>query len=317
MTEEVIEVGTVLDRTKVFIAHSIYQYIPHIDYHPMDVAALVYYAICLDIAVPTKVEERTEKFLFGEISRNYSKMPAREIFWGISYLLEKGHSLDELSGAIHHIFSFQNENGGIGFYEGDVSRIPGTGWLLSTILSEKHENGTMQKTLENKIQKAATFLVDEWVKDVSIGHALSYKGAYVLTSLLGCVDFDIKVKDLHETIKETVKILLDMQSKDGSWTFLLKQSDPRISSALSSPHITARVMLSMCRAYKKEKNGTITVLGEKFSEEILNAIKRGAQFLCETQSELGFWYAHDAGELAVINGQGALALQAALEVLPR
>ena len=237
MAEEIIEIGTVLDRTKVFIAHSIYQYIPHIDYHPMDVAALVYYAICLDIAVPIKVEERTEEFLFGEISRNYSKMPAREIFWGISYLLEKGHSLDELSGAIHHIFSFQNENGGIGFYEGDVSRIPGTGWLLSTILSEKHENGTMQETLEDKIQKAATFLVNEWVKDVSIGHALSYKGAYVLTSLLGCVDFDIEVKDLHETIKETVKILLDMQSGDGSWTFLLKQSDPRISSALSSPFL--------------------------------------------------------------------------------
>ncbi len=310
------EIATVLKRAKIFIAHSIYQYIPHIDYHPMDVAALVYYANSLDITVPPQVEEKTEKFLSGEIGNNYDKMPIREIFWGISYLLVKGYSLEQLSGPIKHVLSFQNENGGIGFYEGDVSRIPGTGWLLSTILSKKYENESIYKTHGDSILKAANFLVDEWTKDVSIGHALSYKGAYVLKSLLGCADLNIKARNLEDTIKHTVEILLDMQIENGSWTFLLKQSDSRISSALSAPHITSRVMLSLCGAYQRENNGATAILGKDLLDGILSAIEKGAKYLCETQFELGFWYAHDAGELAVINGQCALALKDVLEVLP-
>lgn len=317
MKGNIDEITSVLKRTKIFIAHSIYQYIPHIDYHPMDVAALVYYANCLDITVPPQVEEKTEKFLSEEVGHNYSKMPIREIFWGISYLLVKGYTLEQLSGPIKHVLSFQNENGGIGFYEGDVSRIPGTGWLLSTILSKKYENESLYKTHRDKILKAADFLVDEWTKDVSIGHALSYKGAYVLTSLLGCADLNLTPHDLEDTITRTVGILLDMQSENGSWTFLLKQSDSRISSALSVPHITSRVMLSLCGAFQRENNGTTAILGKDLLDGVVGAIERGAKYLCETQFELGFWYAHDAGELAVINGQCALALKEVLEVLPR
>lgn len=315
MTENIDEIKTILKRSKIFIAHSIYQYIPHIDYHPMDVAALIYYSNCLDITVPPQVEEKTEKFLSGEILNNYKKMPIREIFWGISYLLVKGYTLEQLKGPIEHVLSFQNENGGIGFYEGDVSRIPGTGWLLSTILYKKYENESLYKVNRDKILKAADFLVDEWNKDVSIGHALSYKGAYVLTSLLGCADLNIIPHDMEDTIKRTVEILLDMQSKNGSWTFLLKQSDSRISSALSVPHITSRVMRSLCRAYQTETNSTTPILGKDLLSDVVGALEKGAKYLCDTQFELGFWYAHDAGELAVINGQCAMAMKEVLEVL--
>lgn len=315
MVKDTKEITETLKKAKIFIAHSIFQYIPHIDYHPMDVAALVYFANRLDITIPPHVGEKTEKFLSNEIGHNYGKMPIREIFWGISYLLAKGYNLDQLRGPVENVLSFQNKNGGIGFYQGDVSRIPGTGWLLSAILSKEYENSDIYKANKERILDAADFLVDEWTKDVSIGHALSYKGAYVLTSLLGCVDLNLKPHDLEDTIERTVEILLDMQIENGSWTFLLKQSDSRISQALSAPHITARVMLSLCGAYLRETNGTTALLGKDLLDRIVDAVEKGARYLCETQNELGFWYAHDAGELAVINGQCALALEGALEVL--
>ncbi|MBU7022620.1 MAG: hypothetical protein HXS40_00510 [Theionarchaea archaeon] len=315
MTTITQEIGSALKKSKIFIAHSIYQYIPHIDYHPMDVAALAYYATCLDITIPPKVEQKTEQFLLKEIRKNYAKMPMREIFWGLSYLLVKGHTLSELSGPIEHIFSFQNESGGVGFYQGDVSRIPGTGWLLSTILSEDHKGEKIYETHKEKILKAANFLVDEWTKDVSIGHALSYKGAYVLTSLLRCQGVGLEPKNLKDTVNQTVDILLDMQIENGSWTFLLKQSDKRISFSLSAPHITSRVMLSLCEAYQRD-NDSSGMVDEAALDRTITAIENGSIYLCETQNELGFWYAHDAGELAVINGQCSLGLKEALEVLP-
>ena len=308
---------SILNKVKIFIAHSIFQYIPHIDYHPMDIAALIYYANTLDITVPPKVKKRTREFLSREIGQNYGEMPIREILWGVSYLLMEGYTLEELSDPIKHVFSFQNRNGGIGFYRGDVSRIPSTGWLLSTILSEKFKNDALYVTQKEAILKAANFLVDEWTKDVSLGHALAYKGAYVLSSLLGCRIVDLNAHDADRTIRHTLEILLNMQIENGSWTFLLKQSNSRISVALSSPYITSQVMLSLCRAHQSERIHTANILTKDQLEMVLGTVDKGAEYLCETQHELGFWYAHNAGELAVINGQCALALKEALEVLPR
>lgn len=314
--KDVERIFAVLNKVKIFIAHSIFQYIPHIDYHPMDIAALIYYANALDITIPPQIKRKTREFLSKEIECNYSEMPFREILWGISFLLMEGYTLEELSDPIKHVFSFQNKNGGIGFYKDDVSRIPSTGWLLSTILSEKFKNDNLYVVQREAILKAVNFLADEWTKDVSLGHALAYKGAYVLTSLLGCRDVDLDEYNAENTVAHTIETLLDMQTENGSWTFLLKQSDSRISVALSSPHITSQVMLSLCKAHCSERSRAQSILTTTQLKMIVGAVEKGTEYLCETQHELGFWYAHNAGELAVINGQCALALREALEVLP-
>lgn len=311
-TEEIV---LVLNRAEVFIIRTIYATKHLMDYHPGDVSSLVCHARNLNITIPPHIEENIEDFLLRELSHNLRHMPFQNTVSGISYLLLKGCELERLRNAVEYIFSFQNENGGIGSYEGDVSRIPNTGMFLSTILSKKYENEGIFGIYENQILKACNFLINEWTKDASQGNALPQKGALVLDTLLKCLDLNLEIHDLNHMIRNAVEIITEMQNENGAWTFLSKRTKNRVKLELSAPNITAMVMCSLCDVYLKEKSIDTPILSKGLSGNLFNAIKKGSTYLCETQTKFGFWHAHSNGELFFIAGKGALALKKTLEVL--
>lgn len=300
-----------LERAEVYLARSIYVSDHLLEYHPADAAVLFSHAKHLNITMPPRMEEKVEKFILEQFSTNYENLPFKNLVPGLSYLLLRGCELENLSYIVEYIFSFQNEKGGIGSYKGDVGRIPNTAGFLSSLLSEKHVNGSVFKEYEDRILKACNFIVYEWNKDFSSGMAVSHKGAYVVGTLLKCLHLNLKVQDLADSIKNAVKALLDLQLDNGSWTYLPKMSKKRIKLASSSPNITALALYSLCDVYLKEKS---TLLGE-LSETVYNAIKEGCTYLCKSQTAFGFWYAHSIAESNVIAGECALALKRSLEVL--
>ncbi len=309
------EVGSVLKKTELFLSRLIFLSRHLIEDHAADMCVLVYHANRVGITVPPYIEEEIEKYLLKDLDSNYRKLPYRNTMWGTSYLLSRGYELERLSKVIEHAFSLQNEYGGIGSYEGDVGRIPNTSMLMSAILSKDHVHTPIFKTYETRILKACNFLVHEWKKDASVGNALAYKGAHVTETLLKCLDLNLKMENITDALKYTVGIVLDMQLKNGAWTFLAQKSTKRIGIELAVPNITAIVMVPLCELYIREKKGNKITLDEKLSETVFTAIKEGTKYLCETQTELGFWYAHSSEELSFITGRCALALKKGLEVL--
>ncbi|MBU7014530.1 MAG: hypothetical protein HXS52_00355 [Theionarchaea archaeon] len=312
---DVREIVIALRRAKIFIARIIYTHRNLLEYYPAHISALFCYARLLDIVVPRDIDESFEKFMLENLNRNYERMSFLDIFWGISYFSLKGYGSGKLSEFIEQIFSFQNENGGIGSHRGDIGRIPHTGRFLTALLSTEYESEDLFKSHEQKILKACDFLITEWSKDVSSGNALSHKGAAVLSGLSKCSEVNLGIQGLDQQIVDTIRVLLDLQIQNGAWTFLTKQTDDRISLELSAPNITAMVVRSLSEAYLKEKGNEAPKMSEELSRDVLLAIERGSKYLCETQSEFGFWPASNSGDLSVFAGESALALKPALEVL--
>jgi hypothetical protein len=309
------EISSALKRAEVYISRSIYVSNHLLEYHPADAAVLFSHAKQLNITMPPHLRERIEEFLVGEFSSDYERLPFKNIITGFSYLLLTGYDLEKLSTIVEYIFSFQNENGGLGSYKGDVGRIPNTGEFLSSILSRKYENEAVFKTFKDNILKACNFVICEWEKDFSSHIALSHKGAYVVGTLLKGVDMEVRIPHLCDTIRSAVEALLDMQLDNGSWTFLPKMSMKRVKLASSAPNITALVICSLCDAYLKEKSMNPPLLGEELSEKVLNSIKKGCKYISSSQTPYGFWYAHSIAESSFITGECALALKKSLEVL--
>jgi hypothetical protein len=310
--EDIDDIRSALNRAKMFITRLIFAYRSFTDYHTDDFSVLIYRATCLNITIPPYIEEKVKKFLLRSLDSDHERLSFQDTMVGVSYLLLKGHKPEKLNDILDHIFSFQNEDGGIGTQKGDISRIPNTGHFMTLVLSRDYLDEETFRVYEPRIVKACNFLIDEWNKDVSQHCALSYKGTHVLNTLQKCQDVNLEIPNLHtETIK-TVEVLLDMQLENGSWSFLPKKTDKRILRELPAPNTTASVLLSLCGAYLKEKHTPI--VGRERSKNLFEAIGKGSTYLCNTQTEPGFWYAHDAGELSSITAQSALALKKCLEV---
>lgn len=196
------------------------------------------------------------------------------------------------------IIDSQNYDGGWGHAKGEISRIPITGYVLSTLFEDElcKENGKIKGSLD----RGTTWLTETWFEDLEGERGLPHKGALTILALTQKRRYFQLNETEQNVLRRTATYLVECQLENGGWSYYLPGNSKSLLLSLSSPIYTALITTSLIKSFDLQN----------CSININQAIYKGVSYLQSTQLPFGCWYAQTIDTLISCSCHSLLAYNA-------